>query len=87
MGPALFDRDILVYLSFAHGGGRQLHPVQARGSGLILRATGENAEAAHALGRDVRLIRMARRGLWRWLCAGLAGPISRWCSQRNGPRA
>lgn len=71
IGPALFDRDILVYGSFALVAGVSYVLFKTR-LGLILRATGENAEAAHALGRDVRLIRMAAVA-FGGLCAGLGG--------------
>lgn len=71
IGPALFDRDILVYLSFAIVAGVSYTMFKTR-IGLILRATGENAEAAHALGRDVRLIRMGAVA-FGGLCAGLGG--------------
>lgn len=71
IGPALFDRDILVYLSFAIVAGVAYVLFKTR-VGLILRATGENAEAAHALGRDVRLIRMGAVA-FGGACAGLGG--------------
>ncbi len=71
IGPALFDRDILVYLSFAIVACVAYILFRTR-VGLILRATGENAEAAHALGRDVRLIRMAAVA-FGGACAGLGG--------------
>ncbi|MFN3224742.1 MAG: ABC transporter permease [Hyphomicrobiales bacterium] len=71
IGPAVFDRDILVYLSFAIVAGVSYTLFKTR-IGLILRATGENAEAAHALGRDVRLIRMGAVA-FGGLCAGLGG--------------
>ena len=71
LGPALFARDILVYLSFALVAGVSFTLFRTR-IGLILRATGENAEAAHALGRDVRLIRMAAVA-FGGICAGLGG--------------
>lgn len=71
LGPALFARDILVYLSFALVAGVSYTLFRTR-IGLILRATGENAEAAHALGRDVRLIRMAAVA-FGGICAGLGG--------------
>ncbi|MEM6710886.1 MAG: ABC transporter permease [Pseudomonadota bacterium] len=71
IGPALFDRDILVYASFVIVAGVSYGLFKTR-AGLILRATGENAEAAHALGRDVRRIRMAAVA-FGGLCAGLGG--------------
>lgn len=71
IGPALFDRDILVYLSFAIVAGVAYVLFRTR-AGLVLRATGENAEASHALGRDVRLIRMAAVA-FGGACAGLGG--------------
>ena len=71
IGPALFDRDILVYLSFIIVASVAYVLFKTR-VGLILRATGENAEAAHALGRDVRLIRMAAVA-FGGACAGLGG--------------
>ena len=71
IGPALFDRDILVYLSFAIVAGVAYVMFRTR-AGLVLRATGENAEASHALGRDVRLIRLAAVA-FGGACAGLGG--------------
>lgn len=71
IGPALFDRDIIVYGSFALVAGVSYVLFKTR-AGLILRATGENADAAHALGRDVRLIRMAAVA-FGGACAGLGG--------------
>ena len=71
VGPALFARDIIVYASFALVAGVSYVLFRTR-AGLVLRATGENAEAAHALGRDVRLIRMAAVA-FGGACAGLGG--------------
>jgi simple sugar transport system permease protein len=71
IGPALFDRDIIVYLSFAIVAGVSYMLFKTR-AGLVLRATGENADAAHALGRDVRLIRLAAVSFGGF-CAGLGG--------------
>ena len=71
IGPALFSRDIIVYGSFALVAAVSYVLFRTR-AGLVLRATGENAEAAHALGRDVRLIRMAAIA-FGGACAGLGG--------------
>ncbi len=71
IGPALFDRDIIVYLSFAIVAGVSYMLFKTR-AGLVLRATGENADAAHALGRDVRLIRLVAVAFGGF-CAGLGG--------------
>lgn len=71
IGPALFDRDIIVYMSFGLIAAVSYVLFKTR-VGLVLRATGENAEAAHALGRDVRLIRMAAIA-FGGACAGIGG--------------
>ncbi|MBV6658069.1 MAG: ABC transporter permease [Devosiaceae bacterium] len=71
IGPALFARDVIVYASFAVVAGVSYALFKTR-AGLVLRATGENAEAAHALGRDVRMIRMAAVA-FGGACAGIGG--------------
>ncbi|MEM1289649.1 MAG: ABC transporter permease [Pseudomonadota bacterium] len=71
IGAALFSRDIIVYLSFAIVALVWIFLFKTR-AGLVLRATGENAEAAHSLGRDVRLIRLGAIA-FGGACAGLGG--------------
>lgn len=71
LGPMLFDRDVIVYFSFLLVAGVAYTLFKTR-VGLILRATGENAEAAHALGRDVRWIRMGAIA-FGGACAGIGG--------------
>ncbi|MEM6384434.1 MAG: ABC transporter permease [Pseudomonadota bacterium] len=71
VGPAFFARDIIVYASFAIVAGVWYVLFKTR-AGLVLRATGENAEAAHSLGRDVRLIRTAAVA-FGGACAGIGG--------------
>lgn len=71
IGAAFFDRDILVYASFAMVAAVAYVLFRTR-VGLVLRATGENAEASHALGRDVRLIRLAAVA-FGGACAGIGG--------------
>lgn len=58
LGPLLFGQDALVYLSFAGVAGVSWFLARSR-AGLILRAVGENHDAAHALGYPVVLIRYA----------------------------
>lgn len=58
IGQALFGQDPLVYLGLAATVGTWAFLQRSR-AGLILRAVGENAEAAHALGYNVRVIRLA----------------------------
>lgn len=56
LGPILFEHDLMVYLSIALVGAVWFFLRKTR-AGLILRAVGENHDAAHALGYKVVLIR------------------------------
>ena len=71
IGPAFFTRDVLVYLSFILVAGVSLFLARSR-AGLVLRAVGENPEAAQNLGYRVRLIRIAAVA-FGGACSGLAG--------------
>lgn len=71
IGPLLFGHDALVYLALA------LVPATAwflsrTHAGMVLRACGENAEAAHALGYPVRTVRVLAV-VYGGAMAGLAG--------------
>ncbi|MBP1805764.1 ABC transporter permease [Rubellimicrobium aerolatum] len=71
LGPILFRHDPVVYLALALVGGVWWFLHRAR-AGLVLRAVGENHDAAHALGYKVlrlRLLAIAFGGA----CAGLGG--------------
>lgn len=71
IGPILFREDPFVYASFALVVGTWwfLHRTRA---GLIVRAIGDNHVSAHALGYDVRRVRLLAI-LFGGGCAGLAG--------------
>lgn len=71
LGPILFAQDPFVYASVGLTAGVAwfLNRTQA---GLVLRACGENAQAAHALGYPVLRIRFQAL-LFGGACAGLAG--------------
>jgi general nucleoside transport system permease protein len=71
IGPILFRQDGLVYLSLILLLAIWLFLNRTR-AGLILRAVGENHDAAHALGYRVRLIRTGAI-LFGGACAGLGG--------------
>ncbi|MFA5580374.1 MAG: ABC transporter permease [Paracoccaceae bacterium] len=71
LGPVLFNHDPIVYLSFVLVLACWLFLKYAR-LGLILRAIGENPEAAHALGYKVVRIRLAAIA-FGGACAGLGG--------------
>ncbi|MFN6954522.1 MAG: ABC transporter permease [Acetobacteraceae bacterium] len=71
LGPILFGQDPFVYASFALVAGVAWFLTRTR-SGLILRACGESAAAAHALGYPVLRIRFLAI-LFGGACAGLAG--------------
>lgn len=58
LGPALFRQHPMVYLTMAAVGAVAWFLYRTR-SGLVLRAIGESPEAAHALGYQVRRIRLA----------------------------
>ncbi|GGE56111.1 ABC transporter permease [Actibacterium pelagium] len=71
LGPILFSHDLMVYLSLALVAGVWAGLKYTR-AGMILRAVGENHDAAHALGYKVvriRLMAIAFGGA----CAGLGG--------------
>jgi len=71
LGPLLFGHDALVYLSFALVFAVAWFLSRTR-SGLIVRAVGENHDAAHALGHPVAAIRYAAL-IFGGACAGLGG--------------
>lgn len=71
IGPLLFSYDALVYLALALTMLTSLFLFRTRW-GLILRAVGENHDAAHALGYPVVLVR-ATAIAFGGACAGVAG--------------
>ncbi|WP_319826564.1 ABC transporter permease [Thalassovita sp.] len=71
LGPILFTQDFVVYLAFFLTAGVWAALKYSR-AGLILRAVGENHEAAHALGYKVVRIRVLAI-LFGGACAGLGG--------------
>lgn len=71
VGPLLFGHDPLVYLSWLAVPAISVFLFRTR-TGTMLRACGENAEAAHALGHPVRLVRLLAV-LFGGAMAGLAG--------------
>lgn len=71
LGPVLFHQDPFVYASFALTGGVAWFLTRTR-AGLVLRACGESAASAHALGYKVLRIRFLAI-LFGGGCAGLAG--------------
>ena len=71
VGRAFFRHDPIVYLSLALVAAVWWFTKRSRG-GLILRAVGESAEAAHALGYPVRRVRLAAIA-FGGACAGLGG--------------
>ncbi|SMX25063.1 ABC transporter permease [Boseongicola aestuarii] len=71
LGPMLFSHDLMVYVSLAIVAGVWGFLKYTRG-GLILRAVGESHDAAHALGYNVILVRLAAIG-FGGACAGLGG--------------
>jgi len=71
MGPLLFGHDLLVYLSWLSVPAVSLFLFRTR-TGTILRACGENHEAAHALGHPVRSVRFLAV-FFGGAMAGLAG--------------
>jgi ABC-type uncharacterized transport system permease subunit len=71
VGPLLFNQDAFVYLSIALVAGVAWFLAKSRG-GLILRAIGENHDAAHAIGYPVIGIRYLAV-LFGGACAGLGG--------------
>jgi simple sugar transport system permease protein len=71
LGVILFRHDAVVYLSIGLTGAVWWFLTRSR-AGLILRAVGESAEAAHALGYKVVRIRLAAIA-FGGACAGLGG--------------
>jgi simple sugar transport system permease protein len=71
LGPVLFHQDPFVYASFALVAGVAWFLARTR-AGLVLRACGESAASAHALGYPVLRIRFLAI-LFGGACAGLAG--------------
>lgn len=70
-GRVIFGQDPLVYIAFALAVAVALIIGRTR-AGLILRAVGENHHSAHALGHNVRQVRLLAI-LFGGACAGLAG--------------
>ncbi len=71
IGPIVFGHDLLVYLGLAIVAGTWATLTFTR-AGLVLRAVGENHDAAHALGYKVKRIRTAAI-MFGGACAGLGG--------------
>lgn len=71
VGRILFGHDIMVYVGVAIVAGTWAFLKYSR-AGLILRAVGENHEAAHALGYKVRRVRVMAI-MFGGACAGLGG--------------
>jgi ABC-type uncharacterized transport system permease subunit len=71
LGPILFNHDILVYVSILMVAGVWYFLGYTR-AGMILRAVGENHDAAHALGYKVRRVRILAIA-FGGACAGLGG--------------
>ncbi len=71
VGPVLFSHDPLVYVSVALVLATAVFLRWTRG-GLVLRAVGENHDAAHAIGFPVVAVRFAAL-LFGGACAGLGG--------------
>lgn len=71
VGPSLFDHDPMVYGAVLLVIAMMWFLYRSR-AGLVLRAVGESPESAHALGYNVRLIRLAAVVFGGAMC-GLAG--------------
>ncbi len=71
VGDILFSQDLMVYMGLLICGAVWVMLKYTR-AGLILRAVGENHDAAHALGYNVVLIRVAAI-MFGGACAGLGG--------------
>lgn len=71
LGPLLFRHDLLVYLSIALIAGVAWMLARTR-LGLAIRAVGDNHDSAHAIGYNVRRLRLLAI-LFGGVCAGLAG--------------
>ncbi len=71
LGTILFRHDLMVYISLGLIAGVWAFLKFSR-AGLILRAVGESHDAAHALGYEVRTVRLMAIG-FGGACAGLGG--------------
>ncbi len=71
LGPVLFQHDAIVYLGIGVCAGVWGFLRYSR-AGLVLRAVGENHDAAHALGYKVRRVRLLAI-LFGGACAGVGG--------------
>lgn len=71
IGPIIFGHDLVVYLGIVIAAGTWATLKFTR-AGLVLRAVGENHDAAHALGYKVKRIRTAAI-MFGGACAGLGG--------------
>lgn len=71
IGPIVFQHDPMVYVGLLIVVGVWAFLKYSR-AGLVLRAVGENHDAAHALGYHVRLVRMGAI-MFGGACAGLGG--------------
>ncbi|MEL6958903.1 MAG: ABC transporter permease [Pseudomonadota bacterium] len=71
IGPIVFQHDPMVYVGLGLVAGVWYFLTRTR-AGLVLRAVGENHEAAHGLGYNVRAVRFAAI-LFGGACAGLGG--------------
>ena len=71
LGPILFHQHVMVYLALLLCVALAWFLKRSR-AGLVLRAVGESPESAHALGYNVRLIRLAAV-MFGGACCGLAG--------------
>lgn len=71
LGPVLFSHDWVVYFALLLVLAVWLFLTYSR-AGLVLRAVGENHDAAHALGYKVRLIRLSAIA-FGGACAGMGG--------------
>jgi general nucleoside transport system permease protein len=75
LGPALFRQHPMVYLTMLAVAGVAFFLYRTR-AGLVLRAIGENPEAANALGYPVRLIRLAALVFGGALCGASGAYLS-----------
>jgi ABC-type uncharacterized transport system permease subunit len=71
LGPILFRHDAIVYVSLIVVAGVFVFLTRTR-AGMILRAVGENHDAAHALGYNVHRVRLLAIA-FGGACAGLGG--------------
>ncbi len=71
IGPMFFNHDIILYLSIFLTLALYVFLKFSR-AGMILRAVGENHDAAHALGYNVQLVRMIAI-MFGGACSGLGG--------------